>query len=96
MIQRTIGSLESYVLTYPRQNGNQKFNYMISRALSALRFLPYSKTKLTPVEAHHRREAITVLRNLTKKPSLKNLERGNVIKQNLQCLDGLTDGQRSR
>ena len=66
MIQRTIGSLENYVLTYPREKGNQKFNYMITRALTALRFLPLSKTKLTPVETQHRREANTVLRNLTK------------------------------
>ena len=41
---------------------------MISRALSALRFVPHSKTKLAPFEAYHGREANTALQNLTKKP----------------------------
>ena len=60
---------------------------MISRALSALRFVPHSKTKLTPFEAYHGREANTALRNLTKKPSLKNLNWNNVVNQKLSCLD---------
>ena len=60
---------------------------MISRALSALRFVPHSKTKLTPFEAYHGREANTALRNLTKKPSLKNLSWNNVVNQKLSCLD---------
>ena len=57
---------------------------MINRAL----------TKLTPFEAYHGREANTALRNLTKKPSLKNLNWKNVINQKLSCLDkasGLPD-----
>ena len=60
---------------------------MISRALSALRFVPHSKTKITPFEAYHGREANTALRNLTKKPSLKNLNWNNVVNQKLSCLD---------
>ena len=60
---------------------------MISRALSALRFLPHSKTKLMPFDAFHGREANTALRNLTKKPSLKNLNWNNVINQKLSFLD---------
>ena len=60
---------------------------MIPRALRALPFVPHSKTKLTPFEAYHGREANTALRNLTKKPSLKNLNWNNVINQKLYCLD---------
>ena len=60
---------------------------MISRALSALRFVPHSKTRLTPFEAYHGREVITAFRNLTKKTSLKNLTWKNVINHKLQCLD---------
>ena len=60
---------------------------MISRLLSALRFVPHSKTKLTPFEAYHGRKANTALRNLTKKPSLKNLNWNNVVNQKLSCLD---------
>ena len=60
---------------------------MISRALSALQFVRHSMTKLTSFEAYHGREANTALRNLTKKPSLKNLNWNNVINQKLSCLD---------
>ena len=78
---------KNYVLTYLQENNNYKFGLMISHALSALGFVPHSKTKLTPFEAYHRREANTALRNLTKKPSLKNLNWNNVINQKLSCLD---------
>ena len=73
MVERTIGSLENYVVTYLQENQNYKIGLMISRALSALRFVSHSKTKLTPIEAYHGRKANRALRNLTKKPSLKNL-----------------------
>ena len=73
--------------TYLQENENYKFGVMISRALSALRFVPHSKTKITPFEAYHGREANTALRNLTKKPSLKNLNWNNVVNQKLSCLD---------
>ena len=87
MVERTIGSIKNYVLTYLQENNNYKIGLMITRALSALRFVPQSKTKLTPFEAYHGREANTAFRNLTKKPSLKNLNLRNVINQKLSCLD---------
>ena len=74
-------------LTYLQENENYKFGVRISRALSALRFVPHSKTKITPFEAYHGREANTALRNLTKKPSLKNLNWNTVVNQKLSCLD---------
>ena len=87
MVERTIGSIENYVLTYLREDKNQEIKKMISRALSALLLLPHSKTKLTPFEAYHGREANTALGNLTKKPSLRNLDWTNVTNHKLQCLD---------
>ena len=87
MVERTIGSIKNYVLTYLQEIRNYKFGVMISRSLSALRFVPLSKTKLTPFEAYHGRESNTALRNLTKKPSLKNLNWNNVVNQKLSCLD---------
>ena len=45
------------------------------------------RLKLTPFQAYHGREVNTTLRNLTKKPSLKNLFWENVINHKLQCLD---------
>ena len=87
MVERTIGSIKNYVLTNLQENRNYKFGLMIFRALSALRFVPHSKTKLTPFEAYHGRDAIMALRNLTKKPSFKNLNWNNVINQKLSCLD---------
>ena len=77
MVERTIGSIKNYVLTYVQENQNYKFGEMISRALSALRFVPHSKTKLTPFEAYHG----------TKTPSLKNLNWNNVVNQKLSCSD---------
>ena len=94
MVERTIGSIKNYVLTYLQENKDYKFGLMISRTLSALRFVPHSKTMLTPFEAYHGREANTTLRSLTKKPSLRNLNWKNVINQKLSCLDnasGLPD-----
>ena len=46
---------------------------LVERALSALRFAPNATLKISPFEAHHGREANAVLGNLTKKPSLQNL-----------------------
>ena len=87
MVERTIGSIKNYVLTYLQESQNYKFGVMISRALSPLRFVPHSKTKLTPFETYHGREANTAFRDLTKKPSLKNLNWDNVVNQKLSCLD---------
>ena len=56
-VERTIGSIKNYVPTYLQENKNYKFGVMISRALSALRFVPQSKAKITPFEAYHGREA---------------------------------------
>ena len=84
MVERTIGSVKNYVLTYLQEDKNYKFGAMISRALSALRLVPHSKTKLTPFEDCHGREANTALRNLTKKPSLNEKFKLN---QKLSCLD---------
>ena len=41
----------------------------------------------TPFEAHHGREANTALKNLTKKPTLRNLNWENVIRSKPACLD---------
>ena len=60
---------------------------MVERALSALRFAPNATLKITSFEAHHSREANTVLRNLTKKPSLYNLNWEKVLRQKSACLD---------
>ena len=60
---------------------------MVERALGALRFSKNSTLKISPFEAHHGREANTVLRNLTKKPSLQNLDWSRVIKTKSACLD---------
>ena len=51
MVEQTIGSIKNYFLTYLQENRKYKFGYVISHALSALRFVPHSKTKLTPFEA---------------------------------------------
>ena len=87
MIERTIGSINNYVLTYLREDKNQKYGMMTSRTLSVLRFIPHSKIKLTPFEAYHGREGNTAFRNLTKKPSLKYLNWKNAINHKIQCLD---------
>ena len=60
---------------------------MLERALGALRFSKNSTLKISPFEAHHGREANTVLRNLTKKPSLQNLDWSQVITTKNTCLD---------
>ena len=60
---------------------------MIERALGALRFSKNATLKISPFEAHHGREANTVLRNLTKKPSLQNLDWSRDIKTKNACLD---------
>ena len=62
---------------------------MVERALSALRSAANATLKITPFEAHHGREANTVLRNLTKKPSLQNLNLEKVLGQKSACLDSI-------
>ena len=60
---------------------------MVERALGALTFAKNAILNITPFEARHGREANTVLRNLTKKPSLRNLNWENVIRSKSTCLD---------
>ena len=60
---------------------------MVERALSALRFAPNATLKIPPFDAHHGLGANTVLRNLTKKPSLQNLNWNRVFNQKSACLD---------
>ena len=86
-VERTIGSLKNFVLTYATDKEHNSLESMVDKALGALRFSKNATNKLTPFEAHHGREANTVLRNLTKKPSLKNLNWKNVLKQKCLCLD---------
>ena len=86
-VERTIGSLKNFVLTYATEKEHKSLESMVDKALGALRFSKNATTKLTLFEAHHGREANTVLRKLTKKPSLKNLNWKNVLKQKCLCLD---------
>ena len=69
-VERTIGSIKNSLLTYAREDKPEPLDRMDERALGALRFAKNATLKITPFEAHHNREANTVLRNLTKKPSL--------------------------
>ena len=86
-VERTIGSIKNSVLTYAREENSEPLDRMLERALGALRFAKNATLYLTPFEAHHGREANTVLRNLTNKPSLRNLNWENVIRSKSACLD---------
>ena len=66
-MERTIGSLKDFVLTHASEKEHKSLESMVDKALGALRFSKNATNKLTPFEAHHGREANTVLRNLTKK-----------------------------
>ena len=55
--------------------------------MSTLRFFQRSKTNRTQFEAHYGRKADTVLRNLTKRPILKNLNWNKEKNQKLSFLD---------
>ena len=86
-MERTIGSLKNFVLTYASEKEHKSLECMVDKALGVLRFSKNATTKLTPFEAHHSREGNIVLRNLTKKSSLKNLNWENVLKQKCLSLD---------
>ena len=86
-VERTRGSLKSSILTFVQEKQPESLEKMIERALGALRFSKKATLKISPFEAHHGREANTVLRNLTKKPSLQNLDCWRVIKTKNACLD---------
>ena len=72
-VERTIGSLKNFVLTYAKEKDSGNLESRVERALSALRFAPISTLKISPFEARHGKEANTVHLNLTKKPTLQNL-----------------------
>ena len=86
-VERTISSLKNFVLTYAKEKYHGNLECMVERALSALRFAPNVTLKITPFEAHHGWEANTVLRNLTKKLSLQNLNWEKRLRQKSACLD---------
>ena len=86
-VARTIGSIKNSVLTYALEDKPEPLDRMVERALGALRFVKNTTLNKTPFKAHHGREANTVLRNLTKKPTLRNLNCENVIRSKSACLD---------
>ena len=86
-VERTIGSLKNSILTFFQEKHPKPLEKMIERAHGALRFSKNATLKIAPFEAHHGRETNTVLRNLTKKPSLQNLDWSRVIKTKKACLD---------
>ena len=86
-VERTIGSLKNSILAFAHEKIPEPLEKMVERALGALRFSKNSTLEISPFEAHHGREANTVLRNLTKKPSLQNLDWSRVIKTKNDCLD---------
>ena len=86
-VERTIGSIKNSVLTYAREEKPEPLDRMVERALGALTFAKNATLNITRFEARHGREANTVLRNLTKKPSLRNLNWENVIRSKSTCLD---------
>ena len=54
-VERTIGSLKSFVLTYAKEKEHGNLESMTERALSVLRFAPNATLKITSFEAHHAR-----------------------------------------
>ena len=86
-VERIIGCLKSFVLAYAKEKDSGNLESMVERALSAFRFSPNATLKISQFEAHHGREANTVLRNLTKKPTLQNLNCDRVLKQKSAYLD---------
>ena len=86
-VERTIGIIKNSVLTYAREDKAEPLDRMVERALGALRFVKNATLNITPFEAHHGWEANTVLRNLTKKPTLRNLNWENVMRSKSECLD---------
>ena len=59
--------LKNSILTFAQEKNPEPLEKMVERALGALRFSKNATLKISPFEAHHGREANTVLRNLTKK-----------------------------
>ena len=93
-VERTIGSLKNSILTFVQEKHPEPLEKMIERALGALRFSKNATLKISPFEAHHGREANTVLRNLTKKLSLQNLDWSRLIETKNACLDDADPNKR--
>ena len=72
-VERTIGRLKNAILTYAKEKNPVFLGKMLERALGVLLFSVNATAKLTTFQAHHGCEAISVLRNLTTKPSLQHL-----------------------
>ena len=68
-VERTIGSLKTRSQLRRKKKKTVPLEKMLEKALGALRLPNNVTVKITQFEAHHGREANTVLRNLTKKPS---------------------------
>ena len=73
--------VNEFVLTYATEKEIKSLVCMVNKALGELRFSKNATTKLTTFEAHHGREADIILRNLMKRPSLKNPNGSKVLKQ---------------
>ena len=86
-VERTIGSLKNSILTFAQEKNPEPLEKMVERALGALRFSKNATLKISPFKPHHGREAKTVLKNLTKKPPLQNLDWSRVITTKISCLD---------
>ena len=65
-VERTIGSIRNFVLTYAKEDNLGSLETMVERALVLYDLRQTFSFKNSPFEVHHGREANTVLRNLTK------------------------------
>ena len=86
-IERTIGCLKNSILIFAREEHPKPLEMMVERALGALWFSPNATLKLKPFEAHHGKEAHTVLQKLTKKRSLSKINWSKILKSKYACLD---------
>ena len=77
-VNRTIGSLKIFFLTYAKEKNHGNPEPMIKREFSALKFAPNANHA---IRAHHGLEANTILRNLTRKPLLQKLNWDKILKQ---------------
>ena len=82
-VERTIGGIKNFVLTYAKEENHGNLDTMVERALGALRLAPNATFKMSPFEAPHGREANTFLHNLNKKHSLQNLNWDEMLRENL-------------
>ena len=75
--------MKNSILNYAKDENPEVLGKTLERALGVLRFSVNATTTLTTFDAHHRREANTVLRNLTKKSSHQHLDWSNILNKNL-------------